>query len=125
MKLGTETGSLVNHIYSRASSPAPKVGDGATILCWSDRRAATVIEVTGLIVKVQHDTATRTDKNGMSDMQDYTFEYDPRGCIETFRRGSDGKYHAVQWSDATKRWNKAGGGSLIIGKRNHFRDFGF
>jgi hypothetical protein len=31
-KLGTQTGSLVNHLYSGTAAPVPVVGMGATVL---------------------------------------------------------------------------------------------
>jgi hypothetical protein len=43
MHLGTQTGSLTNHLYSRIKLPSEvKVGDGATLLGWTDRYAGTV-----------------------------------------------------------------------------------
>ena len=47
MKLGTQTGSLTNHIYSRAviGQPNPEIGMGATVLCWTDRHAATITAI--------------------------------------------------------------------------------
>ncbi len=44
MKLGTQTGSVINHLHSRAviGQPEPVVGMGATMLLWSDRRACTI-----------------------------------------------------------------------------------
>ena len=46
LKLGTETGSLINHLYSRSAQiDEIAVGVGATIISWSDRRAGTIIEV--------------------------------------------------------------------------------
>ncbi|WP_306150695.1 hypothetical protein [Roseovarius sp. MMSF_3281] len=127
MKPGTDTGSGINHIYSRMTkgAPEPEVGMGATLLSWTDRKAATVIEVDGKIVKVQHDTAIRTDDLGMTDCQSYRYERNPGGCIETFRRDGQGGYDPVHWNDQTKRWNKVGRGGLIVGKRDHYHDFSF
>ena len=96
MKAGTETGSLVNYMLShqdQAFGETVKVGDGATILGWSDRHPATVIEVKGgkrKTIVIQHDRAIRTDRNGMSEMQSYTYERDPNGEIEEvgFRNGA-------------------------------------
>ena len=50
MNLGTETGSVMNHLMSRMvrGEPAPRVGMGATLLSWTDRHAATV--TTGIYV---------------------------------------------------------------------------
>ena len=45
LRLGTETGSLVNHVWSRTRPVGPEdvcEGMGATFLSWTDRHAATV-----------------------------------------------------------------------------------
>lgn len=127
MKPGTDTGSGINHIYSRMTkgAPNPEVGMGATILSWTDRHSATVIEVDGRIVKVRRDRAVRTDRNGMSEVQEYQFLRDESQPIETFRRDGEGGYDPVIWNAQTNRWNKCGRGGLIVGKRDHYRDFSF
>uniref|UniRef100_A0A6M3LRF4 Uncharacterized protein n=1 Tax=viral metagenome TaxID=1070528 RepID=A0A6M3LRF4_9ZZZZ len=125
MQLGTETGSLVNHVLSGTKgAPTPEVGMGATILMWSDRRAATIVRVrlfqTGPLkgkvrqVLVQEDKATRTDSNGQSDMQTYSYEPDTNAPIRVFtaNRNQDGVFRGA-------------GGTLRIGSRNHYYDFGF
>ena len=79
---------MINQILAKQTKGQPEatVGMGATILMHSDRHAATIVDVFTkygrLHVKVQRDKATRTDSNGMSDSQDYTFERDPQGRIE-------------------------------------------
>ena len=45
MKLGSETGSLVNHLMSSSSNTEPNIGTPATLLSWTDRSAATVTKV--------------------------------------------------------------------------------
>jgi hypothetical protein len=45
MKLGSETGSLVNHLMSSRSNTEPNIGTPATLLSWTDRSAATVTKV--------------------------------------------------------------------------------
>lgn len=47
MKLGSETNSVVNHIYSRAviGQPEPQVGMGGTVLHWTDRDPVTIFRV--------------------------------------------------------------------------------
>ena len=54
MNFGTQTNSLVNHLYSRMTdgAPAPTVGMAATTLSWTDRHAATVTKVFELTSKV-------------------------------------------------------------------------
>ena len=77
MKLGTETGSMMNHLMVNANHPKPVVGMGATMCSWSDRTAATIVAVTPKTITVKCDKATRTDKNGMSDCQTYSYTPDP------------------------------------------------
>lgn len=113
MKLGRDTGSLVNHLLTsnRPDFPAT-VGDGATICYWTDRSAATVVKVTRTQVHVQEDAAIRTDANGMSESQSYRYEPRPEGPVIVFRK--------------TKRgWRAARGGSLVLGVRNAYHDYSF
>ena len=72
-RLGTSTGSLINHLMSGSKDSTPIVGTGCSILHWTDRTACTIIEVSenGKTVVVQEDNAVRTDKLGMTDSQSY------------------------------------------------------
>jgi len=70
-----------------------KVGDGVTISCWTDCLAFTVIARTAKTITIQRDIATRTDNNGMSDCQDYSYERNPNGEVRTMR-----------WSDKKHCW---------------------
>jgi hypothetical protein len=129
MKLGTETGSLINHLYSRGTSPVPKVGDGATVMHWTDRSAATVIEVREIrgvpYVTIQGDTATRVDKNGMSECQDYEYTANPNGGKSTYRL-KNGKWEAVSLSEETNRWKKSyNQNGIRFGVRDAYHDFSF
>lgn len=80
-KLGRDTGSLVNYVQGNSKSVTPEAGMGATILGWSDRHAATIVSVDkyrGRVrVGIQQDNSVRTDKNGMSESQDYSFTANP------------------------------------------------
>lgn len=109
-------GSLQNVLYDAATCKPPEVGDGATVLSWTDRRAATVIAVspTGHRVTVRFDTATRTDSNGMSDAQSYSFEPNPDGVERTYSRRKDGAYREV-----------GGDARVLFGGRDHYHDFSF
>lgn len=118
-RLGTETGSLVNHLISGSAMPAPAVGMGATILSWSDRRAATVTQVSkfGKRIAVVDDIATRVDKNGMSEVQEYV--YTP---------GNSGpSYFTLRKNGAWVREGESmkGGQRIALGYRNTFHDFSF
>lgn len=116
MKLGSETGSLVNHVMSESNPDKPEVGMGATILMWTDRAAGTIIEVSksGKTIKVQRDHAKRIDDLGMTDSgQKYEFSRNPNGSIYTFRFGKRG-------------WRGTGGSpGLLIGHRSEHYDFSF
>jgi hypothetical protein len=98
------------------TSNLPKVGDGATIQYHSDRHAGTVIQVTqnGRRIVVQEDKATRTDSNGMSESQTYTFEPDPQGSTHIATLRKDGTYRL------------SGGKTLVnVGVRSQFYDYFF
>jgi hypothetical protein len=131
MKLGKETGSLTNHILSRSviGQPEPQVGMGATILCWTERHAATIIQVWAnrkqTYINVQEDHVRRVDKNGMSESQEYEFSPNPQGAISTYRRADDGSWHQVRFNSRTQRWRKTHGEGLRIGERAHYHDFSF
>ena len=127
MRLGTETNSVTNHLYSRMTrgAPEPEVGMGATILYWSDRKAATVTGWDGKVIEVQYDNAKRVDSNGMSEAQEYEFTPNHGGGVLAFRRTKDGSWKQVVWNPATKRWNLVGSAGLIVGKRDHYHDFSF
>jgi hypothetical protein len=121
MNLGTETGSLVNHVYSRAVQPTPAVGMGATILAWSDRYAGTIIAVhPDGSFDVQEDKATRTDANGMSESQTYAYEPNPAGRVHKFRVVKRGKAKG-ELREAGKR----GGYGVMVGVRRKYHDFSF
>lgn len=121
MKLGTQTGSLVNHIMTNVKeTQLPKVGDGATVYLWSDRKPYTVIEVDEekKIVTIQEDYSIRSDKNGMSEEQDYEFQRNPDGSIAYYKLTKNG-YVGIYKNKETGRWNKS---STQRGVRFGFRD---
>jgi hypothetical protein len=122
MIAGKDTGSLVNHLYSRAREPAEiKVGDGATVLSWTDRHAGTVISVTAKAIVVQEDTATRTDRDGpFTESQSYSYAPNPNGREWTFKRVPRGR--------AAGQWREGGvtdGQGVIFGHREEYRDPSF
>lgn len=98
----------------------PAVGMGATILYHSDRSAATIIWVNAKAtrVRVQEDIATRTDKNGMSEDQHYTYAPNPNGAVHTFSLRDNGRW--VRNGEPQRR-----GTGLVVGERREFYDFSF
>ena len=114
-------GSFTNRILEATRSSAPVVvGQGATVILYTDRHAATVVEVSkdARRVVVQRDIAKRVDKNGISESQVYEFERDPSAPRETFTLRASGKYIAVGESMRT-------GTVLRIGERSAYHDYSF
>lgn len=123
MRLGSETGSLVNHLRTHGIYPTlPAVGDGATVMHWTDRDAATVIEVTvsksgkTAVVTVQGDHVKRVDTNGMSESQTYEYAPNPNGGKPSF------KFRRVE--NGWKRVGKNGPG-VGFGYRDAYHDYSF
>lgn len=111
-------GNLMNRIQE-GPAPTPSVGDGATVLFWSERHAATVIEVlTPKKIVVQRDIATRTDKNGMSESQSYSFAPNPAGekWVVTQRRNG-------QW--VVEGESMRNGTVVSLGSRSEYYDYSF
>jgi len=100
----------------RVSDVVPEAGMGATNVCYSDREAYTIVEVlTPRKIIVQRDKATRTDSNGMSEMQKYNFESDPNAPKVVVTKRKDG------------RWlrQKTDHDVFVIGSRQEYYDFSF
>lgn len=98
----------------------PQVGQGATVLYWSDRHAGTIIEVSKnkKRVVVQRDKAKRVDANGMSDAQTYEFTPDPEGQTWVFSLRKNGRWAQVGET-------MSGGLRLGIGYRSEYYDYTF
>jgi hypothetical protein len=112
MKLGTQTGSLVNHLMTTSDTgKQPKVGDGVTICGWTDRTPATIIKLSSCTITVQEDNFKRTDNNGMSESQTYEYSANPDGNILIFRKTKKG-------------WTRKGY-SLSLCGRNRYYDYSF
>lgn len=113
------TGSLINNIYSKSTSPAPEIGMGVTQLCFTDRHPYTIIDVISpREILVQSDSAIRVDNNGMSDSQNWEFQPNPRGLkyILTLRKNGSWKCKGASLKSSE---------SWMIGKRSKYHDFSF
>jgi len=120
MRLGTDTGSMINHLMSGTrGAPTPVVGMGATILGWTDRHPATIVAVskTGSWVEIQEDNAKRTDSNGMSECQDYEFTPNTEAQVCRYSLRKNGAY--VRVGDSVN------GSRLRIGERSKYYDYSF
>ena len=113
-------GSLVNQVYGSMNSRDDiEIGMGATVLFYTDRAAATVVSISssGKRVGIKYDKATRTDNNGMSDAQSYSYE---RGDGPTiyFTKRKNGAF--VREGD-----NMRTGQKVLIGLRDHYHDYSY
>lgn len=133
MKLGTETNSLINHLYSRGTigQPAPKVGMGATMLGWTDRHAGTITKVTeytGKLVRWEVEVTYDDAKvvSGSEHDGSAVYEFSPGTGTRQFAF-----YLKTQsWEEFTRnpetgKRNKQRGYGLRIGDRDHYRDPSF
>lgn len=131
MRLGSETNSVVNHIYSRAviGQPEPQVGMGGTVLHWTDRDPVTIFRVfkvgKSVLIETRDDDYRRTDANGMSEEQDYEYITNVNGARRYFRLESSGRWVNVRKNEDTGRWGKTGGCGFRIGERNKYYDYSF
>ena len=93
---------------------------GATMLYWSDRNACTITAVSpsGKSIEVKQDIATRIDKNGMSDSQEYSYEPNRNAKPLTFTLRKNGK-----WVQKGSPMNA--GTHLLVGKRDQYYDYSF
>ena len=69
-------GSLQNRLAENTEQMTPQVGMGVTVFMWSDRHAGTIVGMSesGKTIEFTMDTATRTDDNGFSHDQKYSYK---------------------------------------------------
>ncbi|MBO6270306.1 MAG: hypothetical protein J6N19_14345 [Clostridium sp.] len=103
-----------------------KVGDGATVVYWTDREAGTIVKVTRKTITIQRDKATLSPDfvpefipGGFAGTvinqheQEYTYERDPNGRKMTFH-----------WSEKYQTYGQPGNLRAIKG-RHEFYDYNF
>lgn len=131
MKLGSQTGSVINHLHSRAviGQPAPKAGMGCTILKWTDRDAATIFRVfqvgKATIIETRDDHARVIAGSGHDGSAEYEHKIDVKGYARHFRRRDSGMWEEVRKNEAIGRWVISGRTGLRIGARDTYRDPSF
>lgn len=122
LKLMSQTASFTNYLMSGGSGVQPEVGMGVTILCWTDRNPATIVEVVkaknGKIkaIVIQEDNYERTDQNGMSECQEWKYTPNPEAHKSTYELRRNGAW-ATKGSPARN--------GLLIGSREKYHDFSF
>ena len=110
-----ETNSLINNLMAKDSNHTPKVGDGATKLCWTDRYPYTVVEVkTPTRIVVQADTATIVSGSAFNGSAVYEYSSNPLGERVELSLRRDGV------------WRQRGGNQPFhVGNRSMYRDPSF
>lgn len=110
-------GSLTNRMLER-QAVTPEVGMGVTECMWSDRHAYTIVRVVNAkTIVVRRDKAVRTDKNGISESQTYSYEEDPTGTERTVTLRKNGR-----WVTKGESMNGTG---WMIGSREEYEDPSF
>jgi hypothetical protein len=108
-------GSMVNAIGNQTRSLKPEIGMGVTELMYSDRHPYTVVEILSeKKIKVKADDAVRTDHNGFSEDQEYTYRSNANNPPITLRLNKHG------------RWKESGhpdGSTFLVGRREEYYDF--
>ena len=102
-------GSVQNRIDAECEMPKPEIGMGVTELMWSDRYPYEVIEVISeKKIRIRELGYKRTDKNGISECQDYRFFSKPDGEVKTLvlRNG--------KWRDLVKDYARDANGKLVL-----------
>lgn len=108
-------GSLFNAMYDQTRSKTPDRGMGATEIMYSDRHPYTVTNIiSARRIMVRADIATRTDTNGFSENQEYSYVEDETAPEITLFINKFGRW---------KRLGDAGGSTYLIGKREEYYDF--
>lgn len=124
-------GNLNNRLMEGPTAIKPELGMGATLLAYSDRHAATVIKIVGTgfdgpsVIWVQLDTCTRTDGNGMSECQDYSYSPNPNGRIEYFKRDQKNRWRQAYISKRGRYCFTNGGNGLRLDSRDAYHDYSF
>lgn len=104
---------------ANSSHPTPVVGMGCTLLYYTDRKAATIVEVVNeRKIAIQEDIATRIDSNGMSESQAYTYSPNPEAAKEIYTLRKNGRW--VRVGDSAKN-----GQAIGIGYRKSYHDYSF
>lgn len=121
MKLGTGTGSLINHLHSRSASPAPVVGMGITFLHWTDRSCGHVVAVLDGGKRIEVVGAKVTWQPHPSGCPEKIEPGDPNGPRATYRLVR-GKWRRYVRNPMTNRWNMQNGPTPVLGTCDPYHD---
>ena len=118
IKASNQTGAPVTHVLSSPLDARPVVGMSATILSGANRHAATIAKVSmnEKFIWVQRDFALRTDTNGMSKNQEYTYTPDTAAFRDQFR------FYKSGWRRIAAD-PRGQGECLVLGTRETYYDY--
>lgn len=135
MNIGTQTNSLINHMYSCASphQAAVLVGDGCTLLHWTDRSPATVVAVKALaskiysnLIEVREDLCEVIAGSVHDGSAAYKFSVNTAAPKKLYRqRIADGALIGCYYNDSDRLVNCKGGSGVLLGKREKYVDPSF
>lgn len=113
-------GNIINRVMEEGSGKQPEVGDGASVLLFSDRKAGTVTFASADLVIVRLDDAKVVSGSAHDGSAVYTYSPDPTGVEYYFMRVKRGSYKG-QWREN----GKPHGNGVIFGRRDHYYDPSF
>lgn len=125
-KLGRETGSLTNYMMGNCyQGPKPEVGMGVTILHWTDRSPATIIEVVSdehFIIQTDNYKRinVKSEADVYSENQEYEYSPNPQGSVYHIKKCKRGKLKGQWRGDGVKN-----GIVIRIGEREKYHDHTF
>jgi hypothetical protein len=136
MKLGSQTGSVINHLLARGTigQPEAKAGTPATILSWTDRHAATVFRVFDhkgcVAIETRQDDAKVVKGSCHDGSAEYAYSTNVRGYRRYFvlKDGAWREAGVVSLPDEPlklKLATKGNGMGLRIGTREEYCDPSF
>lgn len=132
MKLGSQTGSVMNHLMARGTigQPEAKVGMGATILQWTDRSAATIFRVFKWRDCVAIETREDYSKVVSGSCHDGSASYEHKIDVKGYKRYfvlKDEAWREARMDEAgkLKLAKKGNGYGLRIGSRDAYHDPSF
>ncbi|MGL5691048.1 MAG: hypothetical protein ACRDD8_09530 [Bacteroidales bacterium] len=119
LKLGTETGSLVNHLMSHVKS-TPKVGEGATMLQWSDRTPYKVLGVSENGKEVKLCRMATKIISGSTQSEEQEYEYSETNDIVTIvYRYKNWYVKSYDFLNEKMSYNKI---NIVFGKMEKYND---
>lgn len=90
---------------------------GCTVYYGSDSYPYTIVDIQGNTIMVTQDFAKRTDRNGISESQEYEYRTNPNAVPETFTKRKNGAY--------VRKGESINGTRLYVGKRRMYQNPSF